>query len=1533
MKYRWGFVEGGVFTECKPVVEDDTSLDFSQQSGEVFYRAKLNGSLLFRFAEFDSILSKGYNYEHIVVLQYYDENAADWAECWRGRFALTDCEIDYDTQTISVQPETQDRYTKILDHLEDEYNLLKLAPQQQPVDILIRPCLQVYALNSDKISNCIGNNTWEASCDAVGNADIANYHFTKKIDRIAFMVHYNSHWSYGEQTVIYIGEPEYDYDVVIDGIHRAFYVNGKYYDTYYNEWRTHTLLAGLTQYSDESRFGLVLGVNSEMITFSFDRDESGTACAVDLLSSTVVDDANADWQKIYGRIILQTDAAQWLGYTLYDLGTTDMAGANLNYNKIADFAAIQTVFSADTQTEPTEWGQAYTDKYFIKPTIGGRYWNPVGQGLWRYMSWWYVDELPQTAYDSVTAQRTIKDCYKLPSIITRLIQKGGLNPQYFISRVLGGNNDYVGEPFYLLLTPRSNIISSYYDTPAQNAPITLTKALSMLKQAYKIYWHIDANGNVHVEHISYYENGMSYTEDEPDLLIDLESHIHTNTKENKCFGQNKIKYEKADMPELFAFGWDDAQTKPFDGWQIICKDAYVSKGQKDEKIIGGYDSDVDFVLSSPNDVSKDGFFLLACPQEGGSIVWRLNIQAFTITDENGEKYNISIQNADAAFYKIHKSFWRYDLPCENLNINNEDATAITTGKYKLQSVEFADTVLAEILADVDNCNKIIRTQQGDGKIKTLSINLNSLAAKADLLFNFVGRWYYLKGLALGNSITINLNGEPITIQVSANNFIYKYAEPITALAFNGADVVSVNFADCDKLENITSCNDMFKNCAELLSVDFGGKKLAAVTSATDMFTGCTQLTTLVCPQTSTWKPDISFADCPDLTTESVYSLIGFLYDYDSGVHTINFNSTMWNAVDADTQNDIIAKAGAKGWTIGTAVAYYISGTSAANTVYATINGTAVEIPVSGGTFNYAYYAPITSLSFENDTDLATIDFSLSDGLAGVTSLADAFKGCSGLTAVDFTGCDLTNLVSASDAFAGCVSLYELIIPAGTWKPDVDLSATAIAYAEMSNVVSGLYTYTSGTHTITFNSTIWDALSVAQQQTIFDAAQLKWWTTNAVAVVYYIRGTSSNVNGQETFNIQFIDDGALSPSAAETITCAVDANGDWEYNYMHKKIYSLNSFAASNLTCLTFDFSAADDLTQLNDITSAFFDCSNATVYATQTLDNVKYAGENSQSIYGAFQGVGGVNLPNATFASLIKGEKLFRGCKSASISLPEATFNSLLTQEVSPQGGMFSDLANCTSISLPKATFASLITCRNMFADSNNLTSVSMPNATFKETLSIERMFANCTLLQGITISKATFEKVTSAKGMFFMCSNLLQFIEPTTLNFAELTNVGDAISGGYIGMFQGCFALQKVDMHTQTFPKLQYSRMMFAGCYSLQEVDFSAAICDKLAYTVRMFDAFDGSSHPSVLTTISVSQNSTAILPTSSASNAPMNLQYLPLNYTSMLKVANWLCDLTGYTAHTCTFKASAWNALSSAEQNTIDSILSGKNWNRAIA
>lgn len=1519
MRYRWGFIdENEDFTECFPLVDDGAAIDYSQQTGEVFYRAKLNGGLTFRFESFDDILAKGYNYEHKVELQWYDADNDTWGQVWRGRFALTDCEINYDLKTISVSPETLDRYTTILDKLEDEHNITKLAVKQQPVTIQIRPLCQFYALNDSKLVNYIGGNSWEASCDMTGIANIeTDYHFRLIQENIAFSLKFDNTAliaALDGQSVLVSGTPDYS------GFPREFMVEGQYWDG--AAYATLTLKCRLAEYTDETHFALYWPSGggwqgTPFINVVFEKDEAGTSAAITI--DRYLSDGNAQWDKIYSRMLLNAEGDTYHGEPLYDLAADDMAGSNLNYTKISRITPVGIQFYQYTQTEPTEWGLSYNDEYFIKPT--GQLF-PVGQGLWKYVSVWGTMLVPYTIFDDAVKNVRIRDCYMLDATAMRLLLKAGWTGQYWISRVLGGNNDYVGDAFVPVITPKSNVISSYYDSPAQNAPITLAKIFNLLKLAYKIYWYIDNNNNIHVEHISYFDNGYSYSEDEPELLVDLETDIHTNTRNNKVFGQNLVKFDKQDMPAQYTFGWGDVQTKTFDGFPLDMLDKYVSQGVTEEVMVGNFDTDVDFVLSSPNDVSKEGFFLFACPASGGVVSYAMTTEELTYVDEAGDTIEVSVQNADAAFVKIHQSYWRYHLPCENIRVTNEDTNAITTGSFKLQSVEFADVVMAEILKDISNCNKLVRTQQGDGHIKTLSINLNSLTSKADLLFNFVGRWYYLRGTALGNAITITINGEQVSIEVADNSFKYKYREPITSLTFDAADVVSVDFGDTDRLAELTSCDNMFDGCEELLAVDFDSKDFSAVTSADYMFRGCAALTTLICPPNSTWKADIDLSDCPSLTTDSLYQLIGFLYLYNSGVHTITPNTTMWNALDGAIQSDLIARATAKGWTIAIPAQYSLSGHSNGSTVYVTINGTALEFPVTAGVWQYDYNTAITSISFEADTNVTDIDFSLSDGLAGLTSLTDSFKDCSALTSVDFSNCDLSNVATASDAFANCTSLYELIIPSGTWKPDIDLSAGVMPKAEILNVIGGLYTYVSGTHTITFNSTIWDAMSVADQQIVFDAADAKGWTTNAVAVVYVIRGTSTNVGGTESLQLQFIDNEALSPGSFEVISIDVDGNGNFEYEYTNKRIFDISIISSNNSTITSIEFT--EDFARCENANTAFLRWTN--------LATAKFS--------------------NATFANLTNAQQMFNFCNNlSSLDLSSATFANL-TDAL----GMFGNLTNIGALALPSATFANLTNAQQMFESATGITTLDVSNATFASLTNAIRMFNGCSNMASITWSASlnleNLQYVSAAnnyQGMFSGCTKLTSISAFGNFKFNNLLHCG--------GWFWNCTSLTTVDLHSAEFNNVQSCWAIFQTCLKLTTIDLPMATfanlvnSESLAYknssaaslltTINMPSAtmakatntkqiFEGWEN---LTTINVPGGSTAILPTSAPANASINLRYSPLSYQSMLNVANWLSDLTGQPAHTCTFKTSAWNALSAAEQNTIDGILSGKNWNRAIA
>ena len=62
-------------------------------------------------------------------------------------FRRTDCEIDVDHSTVTIDPNNDDEY-KQLDGLDNEYNLVKLAPRMKDLALTVRPIVQTYAINA-----------------------------------------------------------------------------------------------------------------------------------------------------------------------------------------------------------------------------------------------------------------------------------------------------------------------------------------------------------------------------------------------------------------------------------------------------------------------------------------------------------------------------------------------------------------------------------------------------------------------------------------------------------------------------------------------------------------------------------------------------------------------------------------------------------------------------------------------------------------------------------------------------------------------------------------------------------------------------------------------------------------------------------------------------------------------------------------------------------------------------------------------------------------------------------------------------------------------------------------------------------------------------------------------------------------------------------------------------------------------------------------------------------------------------------------
>lgn len=177
----------------------------------------------------------------------------------------------------------------------------------------------------------------------------------------------------------------------------------------------------------------------------------------------------------------------------------------------------------------------------------------------------------------------------------------------------------------------------------------------------------------------------------------------------------------------------------------------------------------------------------------------------------------------------------------------------------------------------------------------------------------------------------------------------------------------------DALEEITSMNSMFYDCADLEEVSFANSSLPKLTTISSMFSECANLKTVDfshCDLSSLTNMSDTFDGCPNL------EMVDFSYCNLSGLTSLH---------------DVFENASFK------------------------------RINFTGATFG-----PITSMwrAFYNNSSLIEIDLSMLD-TSQTTNITSLFYNCTSLETVNLSNFDLINLTNSTYAFSGCSSLHTI----------------------------------------------------------------------------------------------------------------------------------------------------------------------------------------------------------------------------------------------------------------------------------------------------------------------------------------------------------------------------------------------------------------------------------------------------------------------------------------------------------------------------
>ena len=394
-----------------------------------------------------------------------------------------------------------------------------------------------------------------------------------------------------------------------------------------------------------------------------------------------------------------------------------------NYRYVAQADCTDAIiFNSYFAENPTEWGLYEPGYYYLRPNAQS---FPISRKLWGAFSIWLNSAAIPDAIDEENRQaETLRDAYPIASVISVLLGQfaPGITHQGTTdySRFLYGESDpltFVSH--HLFITPKSNILASGYDRPAQTAKITLRAVLDMLRDCFRCYWFIDEQKRFRIEHIEYFRLGGSYSL-LPSVGIDLTQEIVTRNGKPWSFARSQYQFEKPAMAERYQFGWMDDCTQLFEGYPIDIISKFVQPGNIEEINVSHFSSDIDYILLNPSNVSKDGFVLLAAIEQGGQYV----LPYVNYLVGTNDHY---LQNAYVAFC-ILQSYYAYDMPARNYSINGVSKVALGIKKLKTQTISFPALTDPEM-------PELVKTNIGNGMFQKLSINLSSRNVNATLLYD------------------------------------------------------------------------------------------------------------------------------------------------------------------------------------------------------------------------------------------------------------------------------------------------------------------------------------------------------------------------------------------------------------------------------------------------------------------------------------------------------------------------------------------------------------------------------------------------------------------------------------------------------------------------------------------------------------------------------------------------------------------------------------------------------------------------------
>ena len=732
-----------------------------------FFREVLDTDLHFVGEIADFILNADVDDKFMLICQRYDYTTNSWSNYHVDLFKQTDCEFNRDTHTCTPQLSPLDAYSRILDRYSDEYDLIKLKPAITRIRTYLRPIIELYERGSSVITRFLGGTYWETEVRTPVDDEqvLANAHFAQidlseeygyiRIDEVYEMV------------ILPASRLPLGY-YYFDGVSQCYrYENNQNLtwslvqlpDVFVQRVFLRLELSGQPVISGGSNWIVIRmpGGLSHM-PFTWNDLEVHTYNTVyegmDAMGGKGIAHLYDIWARVVGNgdILFNTDT--------FDIPQDDFAISSAAYKKCAPLGKGIGLYynTSDTSLEPTVYGiKENANEYYTNENLpvgdgstnGGIYGvkpMPIGKYEWGDVSYWYNYDGDYVALETASRyEYEMKDCFKIGDVIRALLSEvdhtiifeDRASYSQFLYSAPGIRGGYMWK---LAITPKSNVLKGDYDQPAQKAPITFEGLMNMLHDLYQLYWYIDENRHLHIEHELWFANGGSYSAYNGGTQLDLTGYGCKDAfnKKRTAYWQDAYKFNMNEATRRIELDFSEKGTEFFNGLSIDIFNTYLAKAKTDSKSIANFTADIDLMRIEPDKYSSDGFAVLTYMDEeqGGPVQPFIPVSdAVRVKERDGHERDAYVNNLFASWlycqhflmFNLSGDDMEQELQMLRLPNNASLDRVYKLARLKKQTVQFP-------FDDDPDTIGLIKTDIGDGVPEDFSVDALTRTVKATLSF-------------------------------------------------------------------------------------------------------------------------------------------------------------------------------------------------------------------------------------------------------------------------------------------------------------------------------------------------------------------------------------------------------------------------------------------------------------------------------------------------------------------------------------------------------------------------------------------------------------------------------------------------------------------------------------------------------------------------------------------------------------------------------------------------------------------------------